>query len=220
MSYYDSMLSILEFKPTTIYGLKSVPQLKQGYDMNQDYPILGSGSAPTEISDCNRTVVDFVLSKLGDKCQSIVEIGVHRNGTDSISHLLLTKKMDTCKYLGIDVEDKRFLNDESKNIFTIQSNSHDQATIRQTMKKIGIEKIDLLMIDGWHSVNTCINDWCYADMLSDHGAVIFHDTNFHPGPISILMCIDDDVFKKERFCVNHNDNGIAVAWHKKQLIDV
>lgn len=220
MSYYDKMVSILEFKPTTIYGLISVPQLIHGYDMNQDSPLLGSGTVSEEVSECNRTVAAYVLSKFEEKCQSIVEIGVHRNGTDSISHILLTRKKDSCKYLGIDVEDKTFLNDESKNIFTIQSNSHDQTTIRQTMKKIGIEKIDLLMIDGWHSVNTCINDWCYTDMLSDHGAVILHDTNFHPGPISILLCIDDDVFKKERFCVSDSDNGIGVIWHKKQLLDV
>ena len=78
-----------------------------------------------------------------------------------------------------------------------------------------MQNLDILMIDGWHSVHTCVNDWGYVDMLSDGGAVIVHDTNAHPGPIALFSAVDDNLFTKERFCSELNDMGIAVFWHKK-----
>lgn len=215
MSHYDGTVSLLELKPSSIYGLRFIPQLMSGYNNDQDGPILGSGSARTEISTANRIVAQSTLRKLGNNCKAIVEIGVHRNSTDSLTHIFITQKPKDCRYLGIDIDDKSSLNDKSNNVFTLQANSHNQQLVRSTLSSLGMNKIDLLVIDGLHSVNTCINDWLYADLLSDYGAVIMHDTNFHPGPIALFYSIDENLFKKDRYCVSADDNGIAVAWHLK-----
>jgi hypothetical protein len=76
------------------------------------------------------------------------------------------------------------------------------------LRSQNIEKLDLIMIDGWHSVNMCVNDWQYTDLLSDHGMVILHDTNSHPGCVALFDAVDENLWIKERFCTN-NDYGIA-----------
>lgn len=206
--------SVIKNRPTNIYGLKTAPTLEPEVSDNQDAPAWGWPTGP-EISSCNLQVVDDVLTRLGDNCKTIVEIGVNRNKENSITHLLLTKKSSDTVYLGIDIEDKSYLNDNNKNIHTIQANSHDQVAIREKLIDLHIHKIDLFVIDGWHSVNTCINDWLYVKMLSDHGCVVMHDTNAHPGPIALFHSVDESIFEKTRHCISMTDMGIATFWHKK-----
>ena len=74
---------------------------------------------------------------------------------------------------------------------------------------MGVGVIDLLFIDGWHSVNQCANDWHYTDMLSDNGVVILHDTNSHPGCVALFDAVDENQYAKERHCLEA-DYGIAV----------
>jgi hypothetical protein len=212
---FDIACNYISQRPTVIYGLKYAPSLQPHVDDNQDTPAWGWPTGP-EISDCNLLVVGQVLSRLGQNCKNIMEIGVDRNGEKSISRVLLSLRPDGCKYLGVDLDDKSYMNDTSNNIWTIQSNSHDQHKIRKKIDSIGMEKIDLLMIDGWHSVNTCINDWCYADLLSENGCIILHDTNAHPGCICLFHAVDENVFEKTRHCTDMNDMGISTFWHKSK----
>lgn len=214
MTPFEYGLTQITKRPTAIYGLKFAPTLEPHVDDNQDTPPWGWPNGP-EISDCNLQVLGDVLKKLGNKCNAIVEIGVDRNEGKSFTKLILNNKPTDSKYLGIDVEDKSRLINPEKNIYTIQSNSHDQFKIRSELNKLGISKIDLLMIDGWHSVNTCINDWCYADMLSDHGCVVLHDTNAHPGCITLFHAVDETLFEKTRYCTEMTDMGISTFWHRK-----
>lgn len=188
------------------------------YDDDRDWPLKqlwghpdnGWPGPPVEVSDDNYAVCEEVVRSLGDRCKVIVEIGVNRNGERSMTQAFLKNKTDSCIYFGIDLEDKTVLNNAEKNIHTITANSYEQERLRAAMKSVGIDKIDILAIDGWHSVNTAINDWKYADMLSDHGVVVLHDTNTHPGPVCLFEAVDENLFEKQRHCTDYIDYGIAV----------
>jgi hypothetical protein len=212
--FFDKTVAAITPQPINVYGLKFFPNLEPNVDNDQDTPAFGWPSGP-EISLCNQAVVVNALHRLGDTCKAILEIGVNRNGPESLSKILMDSKPKDCTYIGIDLNDKSFLNSLENKIHTIQANSHDQLNIRNKISKLGIEKIDLIMIDGWHSVNTCVNDWCYVDMLSDNGIVLLHDTNAHPGCCALFHAVDENLFEKQRHCTYNTDMGIATFWHKK-----
>ena len=213
---FDKTVAAISPTPISIYGLKFFPNLQPVVDNNQDLPAFGWPTGP-EVTECNLNVIQSIVDKLGDKCNAIMEIGVFRNpdSDKNMSHILLYGKPKDAIYLGVDLDDKSFLNDPEKNIHTVQSNSHDQSKIRRKLDEIGVKKLDILMIDGWHSVNTCVNDWCYTDLLSDDGVVILHDTNAHPGCIALFHAVDENLFDKQRHCADISDMGIATFWHKK-----
>jgi len=39
---------------------------------------------------------------------------------------------------------------------------------------------------------------------------VMHDTNVHPGPVSVFEAINEDLFEKTRYCIEGPDWGIAV----------
>jgi hypothetical protein len=201
--------------PTMLYGAKFFPSLEPHCSNDLDSPAWGWPQTDIEISDGNLAVVQSVLKNLGNKCQNIMEIGVHRNLERSITNILMRQKPRGCRYLGIDIDDKSHLDNPADNIFTVKANSHNKVLVRQKLRDLGMKTLDLLMIDGWHSVHTCMNDWGYVDILSNGGAVIVHDTNAHPGPVALFSAVDETLFSKQRFCTELDDMGIAVFWHKK-----
>jgi hypothetical protein len=211
--FFDKTITAITPQAINVYGLKFFPNLEPHVDNDQDFPAFGWPSGP-EISSCNQEIVTQALEKI-EKCRAILEIGVNRNGAASLSRILMDTKPQDCTYIGIDLDDKSFLNDPSKNIYTFQANSHDQLNIRNKIDKIGVKQLDLIMIDGWHSVNTCVNDWCYVDLLSSNGVVMLHDTNAHPGCCALFHAVDETLFDKQRHCTSEADMGIATFWHKK-----
>lgn len=213
MSFYEKTVSSIFQKPTVTYGLKYFPSLEPVISDDQDSPAFGWPSGP-EVSVGNRSVLEHVIQCLGPKCKNIVEIGVHRNSDESLTTVIFKNRLPNSLYLGIDLDDKSYLDDPAQGTYTIKSNSHDQRLIRNRLNLIGIEQIDLLMIDGWHSVNTCVNDWQYVDLLSPHGVVVMHDTNSHPGPIALFEAIDEKLFDKQRFCTEDTDMGIALIRYR------
>jgi hypothetical protein len=216
MTPFESTVAHISPQPTLVYGLKFFPSLEPHCSNDQDSPNWGWHEPEQEVTDCNLSVVTDVMQKMGvSNINSIMEIGVSRPNKNTITKILLGLKSQSCVYLGVDMEDKSFLDSEADHIHTIRSTSHDKVRVRGKLRNLGIKNIDLLIIDGWHSVNTCVNDWAYTDLLSDHGAVLLHDTNAHPGCIALYHAIDEEIFIKERFCTDHKDHGIAVFWHKK-----
>lgn len=197
-------------KPSNVIGLSYIPSFKDESENDIDWPrhFDGSGGLPTEISDANKEALDDILSKVNVK--NVIEIGVARNDVRSFTTQLLYAKKGI--YCGIDIEDKTFLNDDLNRVYTIQANSHDQSKIRSYLKTIGLKKCSVLFIDGWHSVNTVINDWTYTDLLDDKGVVIFHDTNYHPGPNLVVPAIDRSMYRVVKYCDGGIDWGIAAAY--------
>ena len=92
--------------------------------------------------------------------------------------------------------------------------SHDYATVEKKMADIGMKDIDILMIDGDHSINSVYKDWYYARHLANEGLVVMHDTNAHPGPVMLLKSIDKKVFDVYKYCNDIRDWGISVAVKK------
>jgi hypothetical protein len=226
---------IVSENKTNIDGLLFEPQIKTVYmsnlsdddfdetssevnkidniDNNDEYAPFLSCTFPHEVSPQNYELVKQISKNY--MTHGVIEIGVHRNGYGSFTHALLSNKPDGIPYLGIDIDDKSFLNDKVKNIFTIQENSFNQDKVREYISEVGIDKVSILFIDGDHSVNACINDWKYTDLLSENGIVILHDTNYHPGSFTILSSIDSSKYKIEKFFENQHDYGVAVAYKLK-----
>ena len=197
-------------KPTQNYGVLFDPYMR---DFNNEADTISYfiKDCSVEVSDLNLALMDNLSKRY--ITNGIVEIGVSRNGPRSFTNTILNNKPDDIIYLGIDINDKTYLNNDDKNIYTIQTNSLNQSVVREYMDKINLKQISLLFIDGDHSVNAVINDWKYSDLLSDNGIVIFHDSNYHPGPSVFLNCIDPKLFRIERYFNDIiDDYGMAVAY--------
>lgn len=207
---FDVTVSHITPLPTTVNGLKFFPSLEPLVSNDQDHPAFGWPSGP-EVSDCNLAVVEEAMLLNGNLSRAVLEIGVHRNDGRSMTNLLMDRKLDSCVYLGVDIDDKSHLDDIEKSIYTVRCSSHDQRKVREKLRALGVASLDIIMIDGWHSVNTCVNDWCYADLLSPGGIVLLHDTNAHPGSVALFHAIDERLYHKERRCVSDTDMGIALV---------
>jgi cephalosporin hydroxylase len=196
---------------TNIFGLKFKPTLSPYFSDDSDY-IPGQKTCCVEITSRAFNKLSEITKETNFIDGCIVEIGVFRNGDGSFTRAILNNKNKEKKYIGIDIDDRSYLNDINNNIYTLKCNSHDQSNIRKYLKLLNERNISLLMIDGWHSVNTAINDWMYSDLLTTGGVVVIHDSNSHPGPICLYEAIDENVFDKHKYFTEYDDDyGIAVA---------
>jgi predicted O-methyltransferase YrrM len=168
---------------------------------------------PVEVTDCNRFHLLEAFMRVRDNAKSILEIGIGRNGQRSFSYVFLNNKKKDTIYIGIDTEDRSFLNNQDNNIHTItadSSNYHDNVS---RFKDLGVEKFDFIFIDGWHSINQVLRDWEYTNLLADDGIVGFHDTSCHPGPHYFINALDQTTcVVQKNMCPD--DWGIGFAWKR------
>jgi hypothetical protein len=166
-----------------------------------------------EVSEDNRQAVKERFLKVKDTCKAILEIGVCRNEKNSITHIFLDNKNNDTVYVGIDLEDKSFLNDPEKNIWTIQGNSGSVKEAFEIFKDLGITEFGFIFIDGWHSINQVLIDWEYTELLSQDGIVGFHDTSAHPGPYRFMKNLNTEKWNvEENVCPA--DHGVGFASKK------
>jgi len=184
------------------YGLSFCP-LPTNIDSNLDFIDMNSCSAsPYKGMISTNALIEYEkvieIMKLFESTPiNIMEIGISAVEENSFTSAIINNKHPDSIYVGVDIDNKSKLDNKDKKIFTIQSKSEDQLFIRQKLKEIGINELSILFIDGWHSVNSAINDWKYVDILVKGGKVIFHDVNCHPGPKIILDAIDKYMFSVE-----------------------
>ena len=173
--------------------------------------------------DNQELILKYLTNKIREKDKiNIVEIGVNSinskiNDDDfntTSTSIFLTNKRNTDMYLGIDINDKSALNNSEKNIYTIATPSEDCEKVFKYMNDIKMENIDILFIDGLHSINQVYKEWRYTQKLADKGVVIFHDTNSHPGPYFILKSIDTNMYSVYKYFNDIVDFGIGVAVKK------
>jgi cephalosporin hydroxylase len=173
---------------------------------------------PTEFSEDDQIILLEHFSKIISKKDQIVivEIGVCRNDYHKTStSIFIDHKRDGDIYLGIDIEDKSYLNNREKNVYTLKTPSENIEYVSQVLNILGVNNIDVLMIDGWHSINQVYKEWEYTRWLSNDGIVVFHDTNAHPGPYFIAQSIDTDVYEVKKYLNDVVDWGITVATKKQ-----
>lgn len=172
----------------------------------------------SDFSANNRKHLAEYLNKIED-CKCIVEIGVESQSDTQLSSTstILKNKNDSTVYIGVDVQDKTHLNNEERNIYTIQTPSQNIQTVMDFVKSKNIEKIDFLFIDGWHSINQCILEFeGYSPYLSEDGIIGFHDINHHPGPRWMMENIDRNVWDIAEYPGDvDSDFGISFVWRKK-----
>jgi len=205
---YRELAALIRPQPTDILGLKWFPSLEPDVSNDQDQPLNNYWISLEEVSDGNLDVVRQAVSELGMDLAAALEIGVNRNGDRSMSRIIMDQRPPGSCYLGVDIEDKSYLDDEAANTWTIRTSSSERGLILDRMRQLGVGLLDLIMIDGWHSVNQCVNDWQFTERLSDHGIVLLHDTNTHPGCVALFEAVDESLWIKQRFCLE-DDYGIA-----------
>ena len=207
---YQEEVGMITPQATDIPGLKYFPNLEPGVSNDQDHPVLVNWDEMPrlEVSDANLDIVRQAVTELGTSLAAALEIGVNRNGDRSMSRIIMDERPPLSYYMGIDIEDKSYLNNASANTWTMQISSAERVAISDRLRQLGIGTLDLIMIDGWHSVNMCVNDWQFTERLSDHGTVLLHDTNWHPGCIALYEAVDENQWIKQRYCTE-DDFGIA-----------
>lgn len=147
-----------------------------------------------------------------DTCFSILEIGVNVHG---FTEIFTTQKNLETVYIGIDIENREYLNNVEKNIYTIErtSEAYDENLAR--INEIGVTQFDFIYIDGLHSINHVLHDWEYSRLLAPGGIIGFHDTRFHPGPKRFLQALNKDTWNiEENACANDLDWGVGFVWKK------
>lgn len=156
------------------------------------------------------------LLTIKDQCRVIVEIGVDAYDAPGFTDIFLEHKRPETIYIGIDINDKSYLNDPDKNIYTIQNSSSNYLENLEKIKSFGATEIDLLFIDGPHSINQVLDDWEYTNILSNDGLVGFHDTRFHPGPKRFLQALNTDQWEiEENACADKLDWGVGFVQPRK-----
>lgn len=180
-------------------------------DLNFPHPSYYHGQV--EFTEANQNSLLEYFLKVRDNCKAILEIGVCRNGQNSSTYVFLNNKLDNTKYVGIDLEDKSFLNNTEKNIYTIKDSSSNIESNIEKIKSLEINEFDFIFIDGWHSINQVLTDWEYTNLLSNKGIVGFHDVSCHPGPHAFINAVN-----KIKWNVVTNtcpkDWGIGFVWQK------
>jgi len=178
-------------------------------DSPERFPLPGKWDG-REFSACNQAVLSSVICPLFPEV--IVEIGVARLETSKYEYTstreFLNHKSAECIYFGIDIADRSFVQGYAPNTYTLKSDSTDIKTCLAAIKKHGIKHIDLLMIDGWHSINTVIQEFAYTDLIPLGGVVVLHDVNLHPGPKNAVQYANPEKWNVEKYCPD--DWGIAV----------
>lgn len=174
-------------------------------------PIKLSKGIEIEITDCNLNALRDKFLEKKDNCNSILEIGVGRNGPRSFCHVFFENKNVDTKYVGIDVEDRSWIAKPEDNIFFLQADSSDyDNNIKIINEKFNVNSFDFIFIDGLHSVNQVLLDWEYTRNLSDGGIVGFHDTTKHPGPYLFIKSLNRKLWEvNENMC--QDDFGIGFA---------
>jgi len=206
-------------KETSIFGLAYVPILKN-CDMDADSgPFNHSKRIPNPygFQDIDKIALRNEIKRMGANLKTIVEIGVSIQAEEDIAkgstYTILNNKPKDAIYLGIDISDHGGWVAQHDNCHFVRADSSNIIGIESKMKELGIETIDLFLIDGWHSVNKVIDEWRqYTKRLSKHGSVVMHDISIHPSGL-VFDAIDDLLFDKVKY-ESDQSYGLGIATRK------
>lgn len=204
-------------QPTTQFGLTKELRFGSGFDdldwMDCEHNYMHT-VIQNEFSKQDGDVLVSCIEKLKSKnlFKYVMEIGVQRSGELSSTCRLMAVKPQETIYLGVDIKEASIATVEKPhlNAFGLVSDSGDHYRIIKWLDNFAATQIDLLIIDGFHSINQVYRDFRYAERLSVGGIVFMHDTNYHPGPKTLLDCVDERLFNQKKYFEGENDWGCAV----------
>ena len=202
---YGTKVEIIEH-PTSIDGLLFSPEFKD-FDNDADW-LEFTRPASREVSAANFNAVASIEIN-----GPAVEIGVSRNGNGSFTEAILRNKSQKFPYLGIDIDNKSYLDSAASNVHTLQCRSTDRHKVISKMELLGIRSLFLLLIDGWHSMNGVLNDWAYSELVCSGGYVVLHDTNGHP-PAVFIHAIDRNKYEVVQLFQGEDDYGLTICRKK------
>lgn len=145
----------------------------------------------------------------------ILEIGIGRKErfVNTSTFVLSFFKATTTRYVGIDAEKRDWLTN-------ITINSEVELALSKDVFDEWKWDIDLLHIDGSHSVNGILTDWQFAEFVKPYGIIIIHDTKAHPGPIELVKAIDRNIYTVHKmFLDDPKDFGMAIIYKKENDYD-
>lgn len=167
-----------------------------------------------EFTEANHVALQKAIDCCKTKPKTFLEIGVCRNGETSSTHTIIKNVSEGGIYLGVDLDDKSFLNNSDKGIYTIKTSSSNYDLVVSRLRELGVEKLDFIFIDGYHSINQVLDDWEYTKLLSNGGVVAFHDTTAHPGPHFFMKYLNRN--KWEVYSnVCPNDHGFGYCFRRR-----
>ena len=203
---------------TSIYGLKYLPSFSQDLDvldvLESEIPssmLTTGGNGQFSVRN-GRLLRRLLRTRQSIKC--IVEIGIARKYEESSTHILCSCKNQDTDYIGFDLDLAGKMDYAAlyPNCVYFAENSSNIQGVLEKIKDKGHECIDILLIDGDHSIKMMANDWKYAEYVRSGGLVLIHDSNYHPGPKYVFDAIDERLFKKKKYFLNRNDDwGFAVC---------
>jgi cephalosporin hydroxylase len=204
---YENLFTLTKL-PSTVDGLKYIPSI--GEKDEYDWIFMQNLYVPQEFSQGNKEVLKAHMIKTNPK--AVLEVGVQRNPLpDSSTGVIFANKNEDCVYIGVDIESKNHLNDPEKHIYTIKCDSADYPKVHDVMDRAGVRSLDLIFLDGYHSIGQVLREWKYTEMLRIGGCILFHDTNFHNGPYCVFDAIDETKYDKIKYCQSNSDWGISAA---------
>jgi hypothetical protein len=221
--------------PTDIPGLLYRPSIEPEYSDDADYiepfhSLVTDRTTPDQhYSAVNRRLLQRTLCDYLDldkrETGLILEIGVaivtdDRPFENTSTFILTENKADGVTYIGVDLaRDKKVTDDPARNIYYhlgIDSWQWLQYTYPAEMDVMRRTRVDLIHIDGNHSVNTVLKDWQYTELLAPYGVAVFHDINVHPGPAVVLDAVDPALFVVRRhFTDRQGDFGMATVMRRR-----
>jgi len=212
----------MEQQLTSIYGLKNELRYNDSRD-NMDWIPCDYDNyhqqITEEFSKNNKKVLDDIINELKiNQFKYILEIGIARSKEYSSTYHLLKQKPEDTMYIGIDIDGTciEYLEQWNfPNTYTINTYSSNHQEIFNRLEVLNIKELDLLIIDGWHSINQCYEDFKYAKLLRKGGYILMHDTNYHPGPKTLIESMNNNIFETKKYFEGEIDWGVGTA---KKLI--
>lgn len=156
-----------------------------------------------EFSETNHAALQLAIGACTPSPKYFLEIGVCRNFNKSSTYTILKNLPEDGIYLGVDLDDKSYLTTLRKGIHTIQASSSSYDIVLNKLQPLNINRLNFILIDGWHSINQLLLDWEYTRILSPGGVVGFHDVTAHPGPHAFINALDKNKWEVQpNLCPN------------------
>ena len=156
-----------------------------------------------------------ILQLHHDVDKTILELGIgnRRKFLNTSTFLLTCFKHPNVKYIGVDFRGRGWLHDVNENVYVYRSKT-------EYFLPTFNEEIDLLLIDGGHSVDNILIDWQFSSFVKNDGIILLHDIKVHPGPNVLIDAIDTEIYKVDRYFLDDEDDfGIAVVYKKEAEYD-